>query len=171
MERDPLKAANAERRSRSGSVCIKRAPGNTTPMDYRKARWDALAIAAGGVFVGATPALWYSLVWPGSDSGIAFAGWLLVFAFSAAPFVLAALLRLGGQLRRLAGAVVTIVVAAWVVFGQVTGLDPGDTSSTGSIVLLVAPFYACAGVFCGVVIDRMAEAAASHWRRRLKGSS
>jgi hypothetical protein len=60
-------------------------------------------------------------------------------------------------MRRAAAAVALVVAAALVVLGQVAGLDPNDSSSTGTVALFVLPMYACLAVGLVVGGDHLAR--------------
>lgn len=124
---------------------------------------DAAAITVAGVIVAASPALWATIVWP-ELGGVSSPGWLLVFAFSVAPFALAAVLRGAGLADRVGGVLTTLGAAALVVLGQVAGLDPNDPSSTASIALVVVPVYAVLAVLVIWGAETAAAALVQFWR-------
>jgi hypothetical protein len=104
---------------------------------------DAVVIGSVGFAIAAAPAIWSPRVWPDSvGDGIDAGGWLFLFAFSCAPFALVAYLRASGQMRRVAGMPAAVIIAALVLLGQVSGLDPNDPSSTASISLVTVPVFA-----------------------------
>jgi peptidoglycan/LPS O-acetylase OafA/YrhL len=113
----------------------------------RRRRTDAIWIIAAGAVVAAAPAFWYSRVWPNQpDATTGAGGWLFLFGFSVAPFVLLAALRGRGRMGRLAALIGSLAGGALIVLGQVAGLNPNDPSSTASIALVTVPIYACVAV-------------------------
>jgi hypothetical protein len=129
--------------------------------DARTRLWECGVILGVGAIVSAAPAVWYPLVWEGSSS------WLddwVGFTFSMLPFLLAALLRAIGALSRIGGGLALAVSVPFVVFGQVSGLNPNDTSSTASIAIAVAPMWATGGVVLIWWADRIVIVATRAWR-------
>jgi hypothetical protein len=128
---------------------------------------DVNVIAAAGVVVAAAPVVWYPLVWSDPSRGATSAGgWVLLFAFSVAPFWLVAFLRATGRMRRVAGIVAAVIVAALVVLGQIAGLNPNDPSSTASIALVTTPIGAGFVALAIWGVDRAVQAVGALLRTR-----
>ena len=127
---------------------------------------DVVLIVLVGAVVSIAPVVWTRLAWSGAAvAGLG--GWLFVFAFCIAPFVLLAVIRFNKDaLSRPAAALAGVVVSAFVVIAQIVGLDPTDTSSTQSVILGVLPVYAAAAIGLIVGGDHLAQNAAGRWRSR-----
>jgi FtsH-binding integral membrane protein len=133
-------------------------------------RREAAWILASGVAVAAAPAFWYSQVWPdaglhGQETNLTRSEWWFVFACSIGPFILVAALREAGSMSRVGTYTAAVVVAVFVVLGQLAGLDPHDPSSTASIAVVTTPVGGALLVIIIFVADEQIRAAVSRRRR------
>jgi len=127
---------------------------------------DTVVIVLIGIVVSLAPVVWTRLVWQGEVFDGA-GGWLVVFGFCFAPFVLLAVIRFNeGAMSRPAAAFALLVVAVFVVIGQIAGLDPTETSSTQAVIIGVVPFYAAAAIGLIVGADHLVRYVSGRWRSR-----